>query len=140
MKKHGRHKTSEWNIWQAIRQRCTNPNNPDYKNYGGRGIGLCERWEEFSSFLADMGEKPDGYSIERVDLNKHYEPSNCKWIPIGEQSRNRRMNKTIVVNGEPMLMIDAAKAVGIKYATLKRRVAKGWPQEKLFQKVQPWGR
>jgi hypothetical protein len=73
-----------------MKSRCTNPNNIDYRNYGGRGIVICQRWQTFENFLQDMGPRPPGYSIERIDVNGNYEPSNCKWIPHNEQWKNRR--------------------------------------------------
>lgn len=76
--------------WRAMLGRCTEPSNKRYKYYGGRGITICDRWLVFTNFLADMGACPTGYSIERVDVDGNYEPSNCVWIPKAEQSRNRR--------------------------------------------------
>lgn len=73
-----------------MRQRCLNPANKNYKDYGGRGITVCERWNSFENFLLDMGEKPEGYSIERKDNNGNYEPDNCEWIPRGDQNKNTR--------------------------------------------------
>jgi hypothetical protein len=86
--KHSR--APEYECWVSMRQRCRDPGCRSYKNYGGRGISVCARWDLFENFLADMGPRPPGYSIERVDNNGNYEPSNCKWIPKGDQSRNRR--------------------------------------------------
>jgi hypothetical protein len=84
-------RTVEYVTWKAIMQRCYNPNNPDFKYYGGRGIKVCDRWHDFRNFLADMGPRPAGrYSIERVDVNGDYEPSNCIWLLHSEQSKNRR--------------------------------------------------
>lgn len=81
----------EYTTWVQIRQRCRNPSNSRYRNYGGRGIEVCQRWNKFENFLADMGPRPPGkYSIERVDINGHYEPKNCKWIPFADQSKNRQ--------------------------------------------------
>lgn len=74
-------------------QRCNNPNNPDYRKYGGRGIAVCAQWRRFESFYADMGERPAGMSIERKDVNGAYEPSNCVWATKTQQNRNTRLTR-----------------------------------------------
>jgi len=89
-KTHGESGSPTYKSWQRMKQRCESPDNKHYYCYGGRGISVCERWSCFENFLADMGQCPVGYSIERIDVNGDYCPQNCKWIPKGDQSKNRR--------------------------------------------------
>ena len=91
--KHGLHGTPEYRSWQAMQSRCTNPKMHNFMRYGGRGITVCDRWcgeQGFATFLADMGERPEGTTIDRVDVNGNYEPGNCRWATPKEQRANQR--------------------------------------------------
>ena len=90
---HGLRKTPEYNIWNLMRNRCLNPNATSYKHYGGRGISLCERWLKFENFYADMGPRPLGLTLDRINVDGDYEPGNCRWATWIEQCRNKRKRK-----------------------------------------------
>lgn len=90
---HGMVQTLIYKVWNAMIQRCSNPKSPNFKYYGGRGIKVCQEWLKFESFFEDMGERPEGLTLERINNNGNYEPSNCKWATAEEQSRNRRIQK-----------------------------------------------
>lgn len=96
----GRTKSSPtYRAWANMRQRCTNPNNPKWEYYGGRGITVCARWaDSFEAFLADMGVRPEGMSLDRIDTNGNYGPDNCRWTTWSEQVKNRRVSEASVAN------------------------------------------
>lgn len=123
---HGKKNTPAYRSWKAMRTRCFNTNAADYPRYGGKGITVCERWDSFRSFLADMGERPDGYTLERVDNDENYEPANCKWASRKEQARNRSHNRIIEYQGERKTVSEWAEANGLTLATLRARLSNGW--------------
>jgi len=129
--KHGRSRTTEYGIWTQMRARCENPSNRAYQGYGGRGIRVCERWEEFSKFIADMGERPSSdYSLDRIDNNGNYEPANCRWATRAEQSSNRRNNIRVTIDNKEVTLAEAARMSGISGLVVWKRVRRGWPIEK----------
>lgn len=107
-----------YSSWSSMKTRCSNKNHVAYEQYGGRGISVCDRWNVFEYFLADMGEKPYGCSIDRIDTDGNYEPGNCRWATAKEQGRNRRNNH--MFNG--MCIAEISERDGIKYTTARERV------------------
>lgn len=103
-----------YNSWSSMNVRCFNKKVKDYIRYGGRGITVCDRWKDFSLFLEDMGERPPNTSLERINNNGNYEPSNCKWGSMREQSRNKRNSKTVIYYGKKMDTTDL-----LRYATVE---------------------
>lgn len=92
-RKHGMRSSPAYRSWIQMRTRCKNPNHHAYSEYGGRGIGVCPRWDSFENFLADMGERPEGKSLDRIDPNGNYEPGNCRWAAPNIQAQNKRTAK-----------------------------------------------
>jgi len=119
---HGMKHSSTYRSWSDMKSRCNDPNTLDYKRYGGRGIKVCDRWNAFQLFYADMGEKPKGLSLERIDNNKGYSPDNCKWATRKEQSRNQRPNRMITYFGETKCLAEWAESLGINGTTLHCRL------------------
>ena len=130
-RKHGMTKTPEYQSWAHIKARCFNPKDKDFADYGGRGIKMCERWEKsFEAFFADMGKKPEGMkSIDRIDVNGNYCKENCRWANNYMQSRNKRNNRYLEINGLEMCLSDWATHLGINVSTLIERIRE-WPLEK----------
>lgn len=125
--KHGLCGTPEYRTWASMLNRCRNPNFPGYSDYGGRGIGVCERWKVFSQFFADMGSRPSPkHSIERINNDGNYEPSNCRWATDAEQRRNTRQNHIVEYMGTKMTLMDAAKLAGLNFNCLRYRITHGW--------------
>lgn len=91
--KHGKHNTRTYHTWEGMKQRCTNPNYPNYKYYGAKGVTVCTEWEYFENFLAYMGERPKGMSLDRIDPFGDYEPNNCRWATPTEQANNKRNSR-----------------------------------------------
>ncbi len=116
-----------YSTWAAMVKRCTNPAAEHYADYGGRGIYVCERWHEFANFLADMGEKPLGTSLDRHPNNDGpYEPSNCRWATSYEQGSHKRNTHLLAVNGETHHMNEWARILGVSQSSLSWRVQSGW--------------
>lgn len=126
--KHGYCGSSEYGSWQHMKRRCLNPEHEAFKNYGGRGITVCERWiHSFSNFLTDMGPKPSpGHTIERSDNSKGYYPRNCKWATRREQQNNRRQNRNITIGSVTKTLTEWARDSGKRPRLIGQRISLGW--------------
>lgn len=124
--------TPTYITWASMKDRCSNPNGPKRKNYKERGIKICERWNSFENFYFDMGERPKGLTIERIDNNGNYEPSNCKWATPKEQARNTRQNRLIEYQGKIMCIAAWAEKLEIPYKTLQMRLERGHSPQTAF--------
>lgn len=124
---HGMTNSSEWNAWARMKQRCYDPKTPGFERYGGRGVKMCERWQNFENFFADMGEKPTPeHSIDRIDNDGDYEPSNCRWATCQQQQRNRRDNIVVTHDGKTQCVSAWAEEYGICHHVLGMRLRRGW--------------
>lgn len=124
---HGMRSTITYRSWSAMKTRCTNPNVESYKNYGGRGIKICERWNDFANFLADMGERPSlAHSLDRENTNGDYEPGNCRWATRVVQSNNSRANVRLKHDGMNLTLAEWSRITRIDMRTLSGRLANGW--------------
>lgn len=133
--KHGKSRSRVYNIWMGMRQRCYNPNNIAYEAYGGRGILICERWQHFPYFYADMGNPPRRHEIERIDNDSGYSPENCKWATRREQQNNRRGNRTITIDGVTRTVAEWSELTGIHHNTIAQRLDRGRPPADIVAKV-----
>lgn len=133
--KHGDHGTHLNNVWRAMRRRCRDQGQADYVHYGGRGIRVCELWENsyaaFKEWALSNGYA-EGLTIDRIDVNGDYCPENCKWATRKEQTLNRRNTLTLTCNGETKTLSEWADILGVKYITLYHRVRKGMSPEEIL--------
>lgn len=140
MKELGSHNKTTWGlgvankrmfqVWNGMKARCEQVNHSNYKNYGGRGIKVCERWQTFDNFLADMGTPEKGMSLDRIDHNGDYQPDNCRWASRREQSLNTRRSRMLEFNGVSKTAHEWAEELNIDPKTLRQRLYRGWSVEK----------
>jgi hypothetical protein len=124
---HGKSASREYRSWINMKTRCELPGTPYYKFYGERGISVCERWRSsFENFLADMGPRPDGHSVDRIDVNGNYEPQNCRWATNKTQHRNTRRQHIVTLGGQEMTLAEAVEKTGLLYNTVLYRLKRGW--------------
>ncbi len=116
-----------YRTWMMMIQRCCNPKHQAFARYGGRGITVCDRWREsFEAFEADVGTRPNGLTLDRVDNSKGYEPGNCRWATRMEQNRNTRSNRMLTLDGETLCLIAWAERYSIEATTISERIKLGW--------------
>ena len=118
---------TERNIWASMISRCKNKNNKEYHNYGGRGIKVCARWNDYNNFINDMGARPARTTIDRINNDGNYEPGNCRWASHIVQNNNTRRNRRIFHNGNNLTIAELSRLYGIEYDILYSRViGMGW--------------
>lgn len=123
---HGMTNSPTHQTWSNMLARCRNPNSSHYDRYGGRGISVCEAWERsFEAFLADMGERPEGMTLDRINNDGDYTPENCRWADVSTQRRNTSRRRMITVAGTTKHLLDWAKETGIPAGTLHDRLSRG---------------
>lgn len=121
--------------WESMKARCSNPKDPSFVNYGARGIIVCKRWVKFENFLADMGERPRGTTLDRLEVNGNYSPLNCRWSVPRIQQRNKRTNRLVEFNGNCVPLVVVAEQSGIPYHRLwERIVRRGWTVQDAINK------
>lgn len=124
--------TAEYKAWSNAKSRCLNPRHRQFANYGGRGITVAAEWlNDFPAFLAHIGPKPGrGYTLERIENERGYEPGNVRWATMREQINNTRANRIVEVQGQRMTLAQAIRLLGLKSSTVRQRLANGWPMER----------
>jgi hypothetical protein len=133
MTTHGKCYTSEYRIWRDMIGRCVNQKNKRFKDYGGRGISVCERWRKFENFSADMGQRPSSaHSIDRINNDGNYERSNCRWATTSQQAFNRRNNRVIIIDNQKIVFTEACRKFNLHRNTVHARLLRGWSIEQAF--------
>ena len=134
-KTHGKSRSVIYKRWAGMIQRCCNKNDPTYSRYGGRGIKVCERWKNFENFQADMLPSfEESLTLERKDNSGNYEPANCIWANMKTQSRNRRSNRIVMIDGDSKTIAEWAEMAGLKQPIIWQRLGRGISGRKLLSK------
>ena len=138
------YRTKEYRAWKNMRERCRNPKNRMYPHYGERGISVCNEWENYKTFLSDMGRAPSPqHSLDRIDNNGNYEPTNCRWATRQEQAQNKQNNHNVWYKGELLPLTTICDLYGVSYSLVYKRVLLGWdidtaikqPSRKILSKI-----
>ena len=139
-KRHGMSQSTTYMSWEAMIQRCFDPKHVSYHGYGGRGVTVCDRWRKYDDFFADMGERPAGLMLTRIDKNKPYSKDNCKWGTHKDVARNGRKSVSVTAFGETKSIAEWAEdpRCMVTYAVLKSRIGQGMDPEKALTTAQKW--
>jgi len=142
LKTHGMSNTQTYERWVAMRQRCINPTNESYPNYGGRGISVCDDWvDSFETFYSDMGAKPEGRSLDRVDNNGDYNKDNCRWATKTEQDNNKRTNKLLTYDERTQTLAQWCSELNLSSTAVAYRLRNGWStKDALTIPIRKWNR
>jgi hypothetical protein len=128
-RKHGGSGTKQYQAWKGMHTRCSNPNSKSYADYGARGITVSPEWKDYQKFVDDMGVRPEGCALDRIDNEKGYSKINCRWVTTAVNNRNKRSNRMITLNGETRSLVEWSEVRGIKMCTVKARLRRGQPVE-----------
>jgi len=127
------HTTRNYIAWRQMRRRCDYPRDKDYHRYGGRGIKVCDRWQTYGNFLADMGERPAGMTIDRIDPDGDYEPSNCRWATRKQQAANRKQtSRYLTFNGMTRSVKEWAAILNVSTTVIHMRLLRNWPLDRVL--------
>lgn len=129
---HGMCGSAEYHVWSTMIFRCTNPNAANFERYGGRGITICERWRKFANFYADMGSRPTGYQLDRINNDGPYSPENCRWVTPEINGINKRDTVWLTWNGKTLSVPEWSKQTGLSQSLIHKRRRRGWPVEQIF--------
>lgn len=130
---HGERDNDLYSTWSSMKRRCENPKDKKYKDYGGRGIYVCDRWQEIRNFLEDMGPRPTKkHQLDRIDVDGPYSPDNCRWATIKENMRNKRDNRYITYNGSKKTLVEWSEETGLDARLISRRLDDGWSIKQAF--------
>jgi hypothetical protein len=124
--KHNMYKSDTYGSWSAMKERCTRTGHPAYHRYGGRGITYCNEWESFANFYRDMGKRPQGKCLDRIDNNLGYSKENCRWATNEEQGSNRNNNHTVTYKGQSRTISQWSRELGLGKTTIRERLNRGW--------------
>lgn len=126
---HGMEGTHIYHSWESMIQRCNNQNSQSYKYYGGKGIAVCKRWYIFANFYEDMGDRPEGMTLDRIDNKMDYYLENCRWSTYKNQARNRNNNRIIIYKNQQYCIAELAEIYGLTHSTLTTRIRQNWDME-----------